>query len=131
MASDQSKADSYIVSYRIPPMACKAECQAYAQRQVDYVMGNNPMNGRSHLLCEGLAEQVAVYMVGMHPNSPQNPHSAPASGGDNIGDIRNDPPVPAHVLYGAVVGGPLENYQFWDWRDDWVQTEVGRLLPVV
>jgi len=63
-------------------------------------------------------------MVGMHPNSPQNPHSAPASGGDNIGDIRNDPPVPAHVLYGAVVGGPLENDQFWDWRDDWVQTEV-------
>ena len=77
-----------------------------------------------------LADPVAVYMVGMHPNSPQNPHSAPASGGDNIGDIRNDPPVPAHVLYGAVVGGPLENDQFWDWRDDWVQTEVGHLLPV-
>jgi endoglucanase len=67
-------------------------------------------------------------MVGMHPNSPQNPHSAPASGGDNIGDIRNDPPVPAHVLYGAVVGGPLENDQFWDWRDDWVQTEVSSRL---
>ena len=70
------------------------------------------------------ANEIAVYLVGMHPNSPQNPHSAPASGGDNIGDIRNDPPVPAHVLYGAIVGGPLENDQFWDWRDDWVQTEV-------
>lgn len=67
-------------------------------------------------------------MVGMHPNSPQNPHSAPASGGNNIGDIRNDPPVPAHVLYGAVVGGPLENDRFWDWRDDWVQTEVSRAI---
>jgi endoglucanase len=73
------------------------------------------------------ADQEAVYMVGMHPNSPQNPHSAPASGGDDIGNIRNDPPVPAHVLYGAVVGGPLENDQFWDWRDDWVQTEVSGL----
>lgn len=66
----------------------------------------------------------AVYVVGMHPNSPQNPHSAPASGGTDIGNIRNDPAEMAHVLYGAVVGGPLENDRFWDWRDDWVQTEV-------
>lgn len=79
----------------------------------------NPLSSSTNF-----ANEIAVYMVGMHPNSPQNPHSAPASGGDNIGDIRNDPPVPAHVLYGAIVGGPLENDQFWDWRDDWVQTEV-------
>lgn len=73
-------------------------------------MGNNPMN--------------VPYIVGMHPNSPQNPHSAMASGGDNINAIRTQPKVEAHVLYGAMVGGPLQYDRFWDWRDDWVQTEV-------
>ena len=29
-----------------------------------------------------------------------------------------------HVLYGAMVGGPLANDRFWDWRDDWIQTEI-------
>ena len=67
---------------------------------------------------------LAVYLVGSHPNSPKNPHSAPASGGSNISDIRNNPPDEAYVLYGAMVGGPLVNDLFWDWRDDWVQTEV-------
>ena len=66
----------------------------------------------------------AVYLVGSHPNSPQNPHSAPASGGDNINNVRNDPPLNEHVLYGAMVGGPLANDRFWDWRDDWIQTEI-------
>jgi endoglucanase len=47
-----------------------------------------------------------------------------AAGGTNINDIRNSPPTEAHVLYGAMVGGPLANDRFWDWRDDWVQTEV-------
>ena len=67
----------------------------------------------------------------MHPNSPQNPSSAPASGGDNIEDVRNDPPTEAHVLYGGMVGGPLENDKFWDWRDDWVQTEVSQPRSLV
>jgi len=64
------------------------------------------------------------YVVGINPNSPQNPHSAPASGGSNISNIDTSPPVEAHVLYGGVVGGPDENDDFWDERKDWVQTEV-------
>jgi len=32
--------------------------------------------------------------------------------------------VNEHVLYGAMVGGPLSNDRFWDWRDDWVQAEI-------
>ena len=27
-------------------------------------------------------------------------------------------------MYGALVGGPLSSDKFWDWRDDWVETEV-------
>ncbi|WVR03728.1 hypothetical protein IAU60_000723 [Kwoniella sp. DSM 27419] len=95
LASAQSKSDSYI---------------SFAQGQLQYMLGKNPMN--------------AVYMVGSHPNSPQNPHSAPASGGTNITQIRTSPAEEAHVLYGAMVGGPLSDDRFWDWRDDWVQTEV-------
>jgi hypothetical protein len=65
-----------------------------------------------------------VYLVGAHPNSPQNPHSAPASGGTEILHIRTSPQSEAHVLYGALVGGPLSDDKFWDWRDDYIETEV-------
>ncbi|WRT65801.1 uncharacterized protein IL334_002750 [Kwoniella shivajii] len=86
------------------------EYNDFAQSQLSYMLGNNPMN--------------AVYLVGSHPNSPQNPHSAPASGGTNIKAIRTSPATEAHVIYGAMVGGPLSDDKFWDWRDDWAQTEV-------
>lgn len=49
MASDQSKADSYVVSFFLPSPDCKLIIQAFAQRQVDYVMGNNPMNGELNI----------------------------------------------------------------------------------
>jgi endoglucanase len=72
-----------------------------------------------------MANQDAVpYVVGINPNSPQNPHSAAASGGSDIANIDDSPVTEAHVLYGAVVGGPDKNDNFWDERSDWVQTEV-------
>ncbi|KAK4686079.1 endoglucanase, partial [Tremellales sp. Uapishka_1] len=83
---------------------------SYARDQIDYMLGNNPMS--------------AVYLVGSHPNSPQNPYSGLASGGNDITDIRNSPPTEAHVLYGAMVGGPSQSDKFWDYRDDWVECEV-------
>jgi endoglucanase len=63
---------------------------------------------------------VVPYVVGLHPNSPTNPHSAPASGGSDLSNIDGDPPQEAHVLYGAVVGGPDEKDRFFDMRSDWV-----------
>ncbi|KAG8690787.1 hypothetical protein FRC11_009142 [Ceratobasidium sp. 423] len=83
---------------------------SYARNQIAYMMGKNPMN--------------APYVVGSNPNSPSNPHSAPASGGSDIGNINSSPPQVAHVLYGAVVGGPDKSDRFFDIRDDWPQTEV-------
>ena len=73
------------------------------------MLGDNPMH--------------VPYTVGQHPNSPKNPQSAPASGGTNISDVRNSPAEEAHVWYGAMVGGPLQDDKFWDWRDDWAQVE--------
>jgi endoglucanase len=84
--------------------------QAWADGQVDYALGKNPMN--------------AVYPVGMHPNSPQNPQSSLASGGTNANDIDDSPPTELHVLYGGVVGGPDANDNYYDERGDYQQTEV-------
>lgn len=84
----------------------------FAQSQLNYVLGNNPMT--------------MPYVVGTHPNSPVNPHSALATGASPQ-DIAHLDTVPAqehYVLYGGVVGGPDKNDQYWDLRSDWVQSEI-------
>ncbi|KAG9317611.1 glycoside hydrolase family 9 protein [Chiua virens] len=87
----------------------KQDYYNFAKNQVKYALGSNPMS--------------IPYVVGVNPNSPQNPHSAMASGGNNISDINNDPPREAYVLYGAVVGGPDKYDRFFDIRADWPETE--------
>lgn len=71
------------------------------------------------------------YVVGLNPNSPQNPHSALASGGSDIGQIDTLPAQEAYVLYGAVVGGPNQQDNFYDIRSDWPETEVGFALTAI
>lgn len=99
---------------RYAPMASSQQkkwaYQTYANSQLDYALGNNPMK--------------APYVVGVNPNSPQNPHSALASGGNDISHIDTVPEQEAYVLYGAVVGGPDKHDKFWDIRSDWPETEV-------
>ena len=63
------------------------------------------------------------YVVGTSVNSPQNPHSALAAGGDDISEINTVPAQEKYVLYGAVVGGPDSRDQFYDIRSDWPETE--------
>ncbi|KAI0091879.1 9 glycosyl hydrolase [Irpex rosettiformis] len=90
-----------------------ASYRQFAQSQIDYVLGNNPMT--------------VPYIVGIHPNAPANPHSA-LSTGASPQDIANLDTVPLHeayILYGGVVGGPDKDDRFWDLRSDWVQGEVG------
>jgi len=82
----------------------------FARNQVDYFLGDNPMS--------------VPYVVGMNPNSPRNPHSAMASGGDDISNINTSPPAETYTLYGAVVGGPDRRDRYYDLRDDWPQTEI-------
>ncbi|KAG6832930.1 hypothetical protein H0H92_004814 [Tricholoma furcatifolium] len=83
---------------------------SYAQSQLDYVLGKNPMQ--------------APYIVGMHPNSPRNPHSALASGGDDVSTIDTFPVNETYILYGAVIGGPNKFDNYYDIRSDWPETEV-------
>ncbi|KAJ7276266.1 9 glycosyl hydrolase [Mycena haematopus] len=88
----------------------KASYAKFAQNQLDYVLGKNSMS--------------VPYIVGSNPNSPANPHSAMASGGNDINNIDTSPPQEAYVLYGAVVGGPDKSDRFFDIRSDWPETEV-------
>jgi len=102
-----------LLSRYAPIATTPAKKQSYldfAQKQVDYVLGKNPM--------------AAPYIVGSNPNSPSNPHSAMASGGNDIGQIDTFPIQEKWVLYGAVVGGPDKRDNFFDIRSDWVQVEV-------
>ncbi|KAL1740949.1 glycoside hydrolase family 9 protein [Schizophyllum fasciatum] len=82
----------------------------YSNQQLNYTLGDNPMS--------------VPYIVGINPNAPKNPHSAMASGGNDIENIDNSPEEEAYVLYGALVGGPDKLDGFFDIRRDWPQTEV-------
>ncbi|KAL1681683.1 glycoside hydrolase family 9 protein [Schizophyllum commune] len=82
----------------------------YSNQQLNYTLGNNPMS--------------IPYVVGINPNAPKNPHSAMASGGNDIENIDTSPEQEAYVLYGALVGGPDKLDGFFDIRRDWPQTEV-------
>ncbi|KAG8885171.1 hypothetical protein FRB97_001989 [Tulasnella sp. 331] len=96
------------------PMATSSsktsQYQSFAQGQWDYALGKNPMS--------------APYVVGSNPNSPTNPHDAKSSGGSDIDNIDTSPVNSTHILYGAAVGGPNSNDQFWNIRSDWPETEV-------
>ncbi|KAF8934292.1 hypothetical protein BGZ58_005808 [Dissophora ornata] len=84
--------------------------RSFAQGQIDYLLGNNP--------------ELTPYIVGVHPNSPINPHSASASGGNDPGTLDSYPAKEAYTIYGALVGGPDKNDRFEDVRSDWRQNEV-------
>ncbi|KAJ3723121.1 9 glycosyl hydrolase [Lentinula raphanica] len=91
----------------------RAAYLSFAQSQLDYTLGKNPM--------------FVPYVVGLHPNSPINPHSAMSSGGDDINEIDTSPSLSqgnTYILYGAVVGGPDRFDRFFDIRSDWVENEV-------
>lgn len=83
---------------------------SFALGQLNYLLGANPM--------------LTPYVCGVHPNSPQNPHHAGASGGTDIGNINTSPVVEEYVLYGAVVGGPAQDDSFDDIRNDYSEAEV-------
>ncbi|OJV01681.1 MAG: hypothetical protein BGO12_04920 [Verrucomicrobia bacterium 61-8] len=82
----------------------------FARRQINYILGDNPAR-RS-------------YLVGFGSNPPLNPHHR-ASHDSPDNDI-NNPPNNAHILYGALVGGPssLDDFDYEDNRRDVRQNEV-------
>ena len=77
---------------------------------VDYILGDNPRQ--------------FSYMVGYGNAYPQQPHHRAASGVGWDG-FRNGQPN-AHVLTGALVGGPNQanDFAYTDRRDDYISNEV-------
>jgi endoglucanase len=87
----------------------KARYHDFAVRQINYALGQNPLN-RS-------------FVVGFGNNPPRNPHhrTAHASWTDNI----QNPTLSRHILHGALVGGPqAANDQYTDDRSNFVMNEV-------
>ncbi|KAF9360540.1 hypothetical protein BGX26_008960 [Mortierella sp. AD094] len=82
----------------------------FTLKQTRYLLGDNP--------------EKTPYIVGVHPNSPANPHSALAAGGKGTDSIDTYPVKEAHVLLGALVGGPDKCDRFFDQRSNWRQNEV-------
>jgi len=82
---------------------------AFAQRQLNYALGDNPRN--------------SSYVCGFGVNPPVNPHHRTAHGcwSNNL----NGPPAETrHILYGALVGGPGSNDAYTDDRGNYVNNEV-------
>lgn len=81
----------------------------FGMSQVNYILGNNP-NNRS-------------YIIGFGSNYPKNPHHRTAHG-SWLNDS-NNPRENRNLLVGALVGGPDENDQWQDDRNNWENNEVG------
>jgi len=98
------------IAARIPEMPNGSRDQAFAKRQIDYILGDNPAR-RS-------------YVVGYGNNPPINPHHR-AAHGSTTGDI-NDPVNNRHVLFGALVGGPSapNDFSYVDDRSNYITNEV-------
>lgn len=81
----------------------------WAKGQMDYLMGNNPAG--------------YCYMVGYSSNSVKHPHHRAATGFDNF-PSENKGKEHAHVLVGALVGGPKKGDNYEDVTDNYEFTEV-------
>jgi endoglucanase len=80
----------------------------FGKSQIEYILGKNPAN-RS-------------YIIGYGNNYPRNPHHRSAHG--SWTNDSNSPTQSRNLLIGALVGGPDENDNWSDNRNDWVANEV-------
>lgn len=71
----------------------------FAERQVNYALGDNPRGGS--------------YEVGFGENAPEHPHHRTAHG--SWTSTLQTPAFHRHILYGALVGGPASDDS---WKDD-------------
>lgn len=83
----------------------------FARSQIDYILGSNPRN--------------SSYVVGFGENYPLFPHHRAASGrleGPPADEKKSMPE--RHILYGALVGGPMQDDSYEDDIDQYRYTEV-------
>ncbi|MBE9126673.1 MULTISPECIES: glycoside hydrolase family 9 protein [unclassified Coleofasciculus] len=86
----------------------KWKYHAFAERQVNYILGSNP--------------QKRSYVIGFGNNPPTQPHHRTAHG--SWANNKTIPEQTRHPLYGALVGGPDRQDKFVDERSNFKMTEV-------
>ncbi len=80
----------------------------WAEQQMEYVMGKNPMN--------------RPYIVGWSETAASHPHHRAAHGSTTLS--MDDPAEQTHVLWGALVGGPDSTDWHRDITKDYIYNEV-------
>ncbi|MCQ2460024.1 MAG: glycoside hydrolase family 9 protein [Ruminococcus sp.] len=83
-----------------------SEHSEWAQKQMHYIMGDNPLK--------------RAYIVGYNDNAVKYPHHRAASGLLEAEDPREH----RHILWGALAGGPGGDDSHTDITSDWVGNEV-------
>ncbi|WP_340025283.1 glycoside hydrolase family 9 protein [Paenibacillus sp. FSL K6-1096] len=86
----------------------KNTAQTFAERQINYMLGDNPRN--------------SSYVIGFGENAPKHPHHRTSHG--SWADSQTTPANHRHVLYGALVGGPSQTDAYTDSISDYVSNEV-------
>ncbi|KAF2303838.1 hypothetical protein GH714_023744 [Hevea brasiliensis] len=98
------------------------EIFSFAKSQVDYILGNNPM-GMSYLVGYGLKYPLRVHHRGASIESYRgNKGFIGCTQGYDLWYSRQDPNP--NVILGAMVGGPDNKDEFWDERENYMQTEA-------
>lgn len=82
--------------------------EKFYEEQVNYVLGNNPDS--------------QSYVVGYGDKSPLNVHHRTAHG--SWKNALATPTENRHILYGALAGGPTENGEYEDDRQNFINNEV-------
>ena len=101
------------------------EWSAWAQKQMDYILGKNDITFKEEEKYSVLAGKNGThgprsFIVGYNDTSVKNPHHRAASGLL----MAEDPREQKHILWGALAGGPDNNDGHDDATKDWTENEV-------
>lgn len=99
-----------VYAKELPNGSQRDQLIAFAKGQVGYILGDNPRN--------------SSYIIGYGANYPINPHHRAAH--DSTAHMISSPTNNAHLLKGALVGGPksANDFDYQDNREDYTANEV-------
>lgn len=90
------------------PLGDTSAYETFYEEQINYALGVNPQN--------------QSFVVGYGENPPKNAHHRTAHSSWN--NALDNPTDNRHILYGALVGGPTENGEYTDDRQNFINNEV-------